>query len=195
MMVTIIVENEEDQVFVEAVLGSAGLRQPFEVKSGGGRSSAISLARSYLSLRDRSVALVVDSETTHPRQVREQQAFLKDWVAAVASTPSKVEIVVAVPEIEACLFSDPALAATVFGQSLPAETLIRGRFESKKTAMELLGTASPAGYLQAIKTILARPEVATALKDKGPFVELRRFVEGADTAEAESRARLMGKPA
>jgi len=180
MIASIIVEGEQDRLFIDSVLRSASLQQPFEVVVAGGRSSAISLARSYLTLPDHSVGLVVDSETTFRRQLLEQESNLADLVSAIAPR-WRSRVFLAIPELESCLF-EPQIASLAFKQSLSAETMISGRFEPKKTAMELLGVTE-AGYTRALKLLLASPELLAKLSTALPFRDIIEFVEAAATAE------------
>ena len=55
MRIAIVVEGESDKVIVESVLRSVVSDPPFEVAQAGGRSSAVSLARSYFTLPDSRV--------------------------------------------------------------------------------------------------------------------------------------------
>ena len=158
MRIAIVVEGESDKVIVESVLRSVVSDPPFEVAQAGGRSSAVSLARSYFTLPDSHVALLVDADTVDSRQVLEQQRILSDSLAAVAPTWG-FAVFLAVPEIESCLFADPKLLTGALGTPMTDEMLLQARFQPRVVLGNLLCAAKLNGdYAAAIGQILAKPD-------------------------------------
>jgi hypothetical protein len=200
MTTSVIVEGETDQHFLWAVLGAAVARGT-EIVSAGGRSSAISLARSYLSLPDRTVALLLDADTSDERLIEEQRGILSSSLAAVAPE-WRFKVFLAVPVIEACLFSTSQVAAAAFGSPLSSEVLLRGRYEPRRTLVELaqrtglLSGGNPQGhanYTAALATVLSRPQLPAALALCSPFAELKAFIEDSPHAEWVARGFLWPK--
>jgi hypothetical protein len=187
MIIAVIVEDESDKVIVEPALRSVIRDLPFEVVSAGGRSSAISLARSYFTLQDSHVALLLDADTVNPRKVREQQYVLSDLLATVASTWA-FEVVLAVPEIEVCLFEDPQVLAATFGNSLTSETLLEARFVPSVVLQRLIASAGwTDDYDLAVRRIVSGVTSPEMLAKSSPLQEVRRFIETAPNAERMAR--------
>lgn len=98
MKAYVVTEGASDAAMVSRALTGAGL-EDVHVAAAGGRSSAISLARSILRSRRRPVALVMDADTTDPARVREQEQVLSDLVSGSTKSPS-FRVFLAVPVME-----------------------------------------------------------------------------------------------
>jgi hypothetical protein len=184
MGIAIIVEGESDKVIVETVLKSVISTPPFGVVAAGGRSSAVSLARSYFTLPGSLfrlpgslVALLVDADTVDSQQVQEQQRILTDSLAAVAPTWA-FEVFVAVPEIESCLFADREALKAVVGESLTDEMLIQARFQPKVVLQKLLRDARlDSDYSHAVREVLSKLPSLNLLAASSPLKELRNCID------------------
>jgi hypothetical protein len=180
MKITVIVEGESDKVLVETILRSVVEEPPFDVVAAGGRSSAVSLARSYFTLPESHVALLVDADTVNPQLVREQQTILTDYLAE-AAPPWAFKVILAVPEIETCLFVAPDLLAAMLGKPITAETLSEARFQPRRALEQLMG--SKHGDCGALREMLSRVRDLQPLAECGPLKAAREFIEMAPKAE------------
>jgi hypothetical protein len=126
MKAYVVTEGAYDAALVPRALTSAGLEN-VHVAAAGGRSSAVSLARSILRSRRRPVALVMDADTTDPTRVREQAQVLSDLVfsdGVSGSTKSaSFRVFLAVPVMES-VAQEAAGADRRLGEFEPMRSLI-----------------------------------------------------------------------
>jgi hypothetical protein len=185
MITSVIVEGETDKQFVLAVFAAATVTQA-EAVVAGGRSSAISLARSYLTLPSRTVALLLDADTSDAALAQEQRDILDGSLGTVAPA-WQYGIFLAVPAIEATLFTTPQVAAAAFGNTLSADAMLRGKYEPKRTIAELIGAGNANDYALALQRLLSRPGLGIGLAECRPFTELLSFMKNAPFAEWVAR--------
>src|SRR2546423_11003177 len=101
MKAQIVTEGETDRVLLTHLLRIAAAEADFEVRAAGGRSAAISLAKSLLRRAAPAVALVVDADTVDDRRIREEYSLLRDSMTeATASSQRPYAVILMVPEIE-----------------------------------------------------------------------------------------------
>ena len=114
----VILEGKLDEIIVSRILDSdPQLRGRFLTAVAGGRSSAISLARSYLVTGDQRLALVLDADMTDLEKVAAEQALVADLLEGMA-VPERFIVLMVVPEVEALLFFDRGFAETVFASQV-----------------------------------------------------------------------------
>lgn len=175
MRVKIITEGKTDEVILSRILSAVLDPSRFEVVSAGGRSAAISSARSFLATSDLRAALVVDADTTDRRRVRSDGLVLKDLLS-FAGSESRFLVLQAVPSVEACLFEDPDRAETLFQRRMSGEERTRARFEPRKIMAEILGatedgTVDPSALEEFLQGRDLKPLAGGSL-----ISELRRFI-------------------
>ncbi len=152
MKAYVFVEEASDAAVLTRLMPAA-LAQDVQLVSAQGMGSLASLARSVLATRRKPAAVIVDSYSVAPELIRDRRQNLEDLSWLVASgVPTKV--VMAVPELRAIFFHDPHLLPKVLGRELPAEVLIRARYEPGRgtqgtpgpgaAASRASGTISPA---------------------------------------------------
>jgi hypothetical protein len=174
----IVTEGPTDQTIIEQLL-----RPEFEPGGGdyqiavaGGRSAADSLARSYLMVRPDPVALFVDADTSDPDAVEERRLFLNESLGQVA-TSDRFRVILAVPEVEALLFSDRPLLEAMAGQEVGEGLWTEGKFRPREVLRSLIQ--------HDLRNVLMQPlpqhDLTEARKDEAA-VQLRSFV-----AEARHR--------
>jgi hypothetical protein len=188
MSIVVIVEGQADKVIVETALRSLAGKQSFSVVSAGGRSSAVSLARSYFTLPDSRVALLLDADTVDSRQVREQQQILTGSLAAVAPRWA-FSVVLAVPELEACLFEAPEVLMATLGTELTSEMLVEARFTPKAVLTRLLKVAGwKEDYIRSIQKVVSNIGDPESLAKCSPLNAVRSFIETVSTAKLAASA-------
>jgi hypothetical protein len=109
--------SEPDQRVLSAIIKRLLPGQNIVVADGGGKSNGISLARSLLVARRQPVAFAVSAHTRDPDLIREQQQNV-DMLLGLVADASSWAAVLFVPELEGCLFRDPAFARRLFGKPL-----------------------------------------------------------------------------
>jgi len=111
----IVLEGKLDEIIVSRILDSdPELKRHYITTVAGGRSSAISLARSYLVTGDQRVVLVMDADTTDPERMADDLSLVEGLLRATA-TPDRFLVKMVLPEIEAVLFTKRDLATHIFG--------------------------------------------------------------------------------
>jgi predicted ATP-dependent endonuclease of OLD family len=173
MSVYVVVEGPTDQAILEAVLRKENGRLPMTFVVGGSWSSAESLARSLLMVRDKPVALVVDADTADEPFVQERRDFLLQSLGEVAPS-ARWRVCLFVPTIEILFFVDPDLELPLFGKKLSAEDRIEARFRPK-AVLERVLRERKLSFDELLKRF--RQADLMHLQDTPPLPELREFVE------------------
>lgn len=173
MKAYLVTEGESDAQLLRVLLAKE-VRQGLRILPGGGRSAAISLARSLNSARQAPVALVVDADTTNEGRVSEDRDSI-GYLLRMHSSGAPIEVFLAVPEVEVLLFSDLALLTRVLGREITHDDWITGRFEPKKTLGRILGTNGRTGAVSRIAKNLSRADVAQ-LADHPLIRDIRHFL-------------------
>ncbi|HEX8273367.1 MAG TPA: hypothetical protein VF615_12060 [Longimicrobiaceae bacterium] len=125
----IVAEGEFDAELLTKLVESE-IPEPVLVSPAGGKSSAISFAKSILASRLEPVALVTDAETIESASVREQERVLYDLIRTAAqSTPFRVFL--AVPELEIVFFQDPQVLAVLVGCEVTAQDVQEAQYRPR----------------------------------------------------------------
>ncbi len=117
MIAYVVTEGQFDAALLRRLL-------PDEIASGvqivpaGGLSAAKSLARSLLALRQRPVAIVMDSDSVVPATIMERRQSAEEAVQGIAGNVP-IRVIMAVPELEAVLFRNPAGLERILGAPIP----------------------------------------------------------------------------
>lgn len=133
----IVVEGAVDATILKGILRGA-VQTPPKIMIAGGRSSAVSLARTILVGRSCPIAVVLDADTKDPRQIAQTHGELEASLAAAGST-APFWVCVAVPTIEAWLWRDVDGLRRFFNGAWPAELEIEARFAPKDVIERLFG--------------------------------------------------------
>jgi predicted ATP-dependent endonuclease of OLD family len=171
----IVVEGPSDVVLLRELLRPDFDPEKHNIRivEGGGWSGADSLARTILVVRKEPVVLVVDADTTVPERIREHQQFLDGSLGQVgARTPWRVFL--AVPEIEALLFTDRQTLENLVGKRVSQEQFIRGQYEPRKVLDKLLSGQS---YAQVFEQRLPQMDLS-AVREQPLIRELKEFLAG-----------------
>ena len=139
MATVVITEGESDQALVEFVLRKVAPEADVRVRSAGGRSSAVSLARSHLVSKQERLLLLLDADTTNAERLAEQKMILEDSLASVADR-SKFDVILAQPELEAVLFADRQIVHRLTGREPSDEQMTRGKYQPKGALQEIAGS-------------------------------------------------------
>ncbi len=157
----IVTEGLADAALLSPLLADAVPVDAVKIVQAGGRSSAVSLARTLLVTRSASVALLVDADTTHPDRVSEMRVELEDSLGVAPR--SRFGVFLAVPSLEICLFQDEAGLRSEFGDALSPELIVQSRYEPKTVITQLMQRrnqptqpASPASLLPLLDHDLLR---------------------------------------
>jgi hypothetical protein len=140
-----------------------------------GTYDATTMASSLLAARRTPVALVVDSDTTDSESIQERRITLRDLLmTAAAGIPFAA--ILAVPEIEAVLFQDPALLRNLFGDGIPERTTWIARYEPRTALEELFQRSSLTKDRSRLLNALDAVPL-DALRQAEPIRELSNFLQ------------------
>lgn len=165
----VITEGESNRCLLEALLR---LGPATDIMAAGGRSAAISLARSFL-LNGQNAALVAAADTLDPNRIESGRHFLRQSLEEVA-TRSQWQVFVMIPEMEALFFDHRAVLEALVGKSVAERDFIEGKFAPKKTLEHLLGGG---GLLRAYEETLPQIDLAP-LRQHSVIRDLQRFLDG-----------------
>lgn len=102
MSLIVVTEGPSDVAALRPLLDRALRGDEYRILSAGGRSPAVSLARSFLATSSDSVALVVDADTFSGEEIERRRRYLRDALSDVAD-PSRFLLLLAVPDLPAAL--------------------------------------------------------------------------------------------
>ncbi len=169
----VVTEGESDAKFLSVLLADE-VREGLRVVQGGGRSGAISFARSLNSARQVPVALVLDADTTNEGRLREERVTVSDLLHMGASG-APIRAFLAVPELEVLFFSDRQLLARILGREIPHDDWIAGRFEPKRALGRMLADEMGPGVMSRIVANLTEADVEQ-LADHPLIRDIRGFL-------------------
>lgn len=106
----LVVEGPSDAAVMRTLVTAAEIPD-VAVIPGGGKSSAMSLAKSLAVSRVARVAVLVDADTRDPRQIDEQRRTFSDLQGSAAGL---TRLFLAVPTLEEELFPDMETFAKIF---------------------------------------------------------------------------------
>jgi hypothetical protein len=136
MKAYIVCEGELDATLLQHVLPEPLLNN-VGIVAAGSLSSAKSMARSLVVRRQVPVAIVVDAETVNPDQVEERRREVKEIVESVAPNTA-VEVILAVPAIEAIFFQDSSLLPRLLSSVLSQEILSLAVYQPQQALTQLM---------------------------------------------------------
>jgi hypothetical protein len=146
MIAYIVTEGSFDEKLLQKLL-PGDLRQAVGIVAAGGLSAVKSMARSLAIKRNVPILIVVDSDSLEPRAIADRRVDINEIVAYVSTQP--VEVILAVPQMEAVLFHDRPLLTQWFGDRITQEDLIRAEFQPRQVLERLLAE-SPNGLTLAV---------------------------------------------
>ena len=119
----------------------AGKLPEFVMVRGGRQTSAIGMANSIQADHGAPVVVVLDADTVEPRAVAENRPDL-EYLLNTGSYPAgprpPAVLVMALPQVEVVLFSDPEAMECVLGRPLTERENIEGEFRPRAVLERLL---------------------------------------------------------
>ncbi len=109
-----------------------------EFAFGAFRSSACSLARSVLAVKQRPVVLVVDTDTTDESAIQEQSLLLEELLDYV-SPGIRFDVLLAVPKTEMLFLQDQTFVERLANRKFSDTEWEAGRLNPKEFLSDVLG--------------------------------------------------------
>ncbi|MEW6349398.1 MAG: hypothetical protein AB1646_10075 [Thermodesulfobacteriota bacterium] len=179
----IVVEGQTDRELLGRLLPK-DLADRVTIVVANGKSAAVSLCRSILSQRQAPTVLVIDSDTTDEEEIRERYVILNDLLRPAAGTALWL-VQLAVPEIEAILFSDINALETGTGVKLSETDLTAAKYRPKEVLGRVLKQAGIGGEPQLISRF-----DETALAVFGRHSLATNIIEFLQESLSEEKVRL-----
>ena len=181
MKTYVIVETAFHAQLLERLLPSENLPE-FTVVRGGRQTSAVRLASSLRSDPGVPVIVVLNADTVEPHAIEESRDMHEYLLRTGSFTPGiPSALLMAVPQVEGVLFSDPEALECVLGRSLTEREKIEGEFRPRAVLDRLLAETGMDG-----DAFLARINARAAERFAAhPLIQsLVRFIEDASAAIA-----------
>jgi hypothetical protein len=175
MTTHVLVESNQSAIMLAKLLSveqNAGL---IEIRATEPLSSLYSAARTLLAVRGEPVALLLDADSTVPEAVARRQLGAEEVVGEAGSS-APVRVLVAVPALDAMLFTRRGPVARVFGAAFSDESALElGRLNPR----EALKRLDPGGHwwTASLRLVDALDDEDIAeLRSMSPIHELIDFV-------------------
>lgn len=175
MTLSIVVEGPKDEQLVTAVMAAVAAPGTYQVTLAGGRSHAVSVAGTMLTLDEGPVILAVDADTTNERLLAEQRSDLRTLLNR-AARPELWRVAFFVPELEITLVHDDAVVQRLFGRSLDEVEQALRDVAPKKVLDRLLGS-SQLDWSAIIERIRNEPELANLIAQAPGMREIVEFAQ------------------
>ena len=175
MNVSITAQRETDLAWLRWLLAPEIKEYKVSCYVGGTGSGTISTARTIVGVHLEPVIAVVNSGTTDPQKVAEDESIIRELLG-MAAPASLWRLCVAVPAVEAWILSDAKLMKQLFGGPLPNGEKSRLP-QDPKAAMEQLFKQAGAMYTPAAIQRVTKKQDASLLREREPVRSIRQYVE------------------
>lgn len=172
MTTRVITESDDAAALVQAVLTASGADMDVRVQSGVTRSSAISLARTYLGSTEDRVVLLLDAEILDSERLQEEQVVLEGLLGSMAPA-ERYRVILAQPELEAALFAHHEAPSWASHYAMTDMQLMRGAYQPRAVLHEVL--VGRDGLAELIRELT--PDDLGRLCRAQPFAQLLAEVE------------------
>lgn len=159
MTLSIVVEGRADEQLIGAVMAAVAAPGTYEIVLAQGKSHAVSVAGTMLTLGEGPVILAIDADTSSESLLAEQRSDLRALLNRAAGS-EHWRLAFFVPELELVLVHDDAVAQRLFGRQLDEVEQALREVAPKKALARLLAW-SKRDWSSVIEQIRADRELAT----------------------------------
>jgi len=175
MTLFIVVEGQKDEQLIGAVMKAMAAPGSYEIVLAEGKSDAISVAGTMLTLGEGPVVLAIDADTTSTSLLAEQHSDLRALLNRAAG-PDQWRLAFFVPEIEIALVHDEIVAERIFGRPLD-EVEQALREVAPKRAFDRLLSSSKRTWLEIVEQVRTDPELASMVARAPGMHEIVEFAQ------------------
>jgi hypothetical protein len=174
----IMAETPFNARLLQRLLGTMELPD-YAVLHGGRKTGAVLRGSTVLNEWNEPVIVVVDADSVEPENIWEQESDYRYLLPAGNFPGAPAEVLMAVPQVEAVLFSDHEALACILGRELTEREKIEGEFRPRAVLDRLLADVGMDrdALLEAIN-----PRAAARFATHPLIQSLARFVEHASAA-------------
>jgi hypothetical protein len=153
----------------------------YAVLHGGRKTGAVLRGSTVLNEWNEPVIVVVDADSVEPENIWEQESDYRYLLPAGNFPGMPAEVLMAVPQVEAVLFSDHEALACILGRELTEREKIEGEFRPRAVLDRLLADV---GMDRDALLEEINPRAAARFAAHPLVQSLARFVEQASAAIA-----------
>ena len=136
----VVTKGTTDTLLLQKLL-PANVKSDVAFIEGKGKSSAESMSRSLLAVKQRPLALVLDANSSNEAAIEEYRHVVREFLGQ-ASAGTEYEVFLAVPEIEGLFFYDRTVLHSLIGLDPGDISFAVGQYVPRKTLCELLNRES-----------------------------------------------------
>lgn len=175
MTLFIVVEGPADEQIIGAVMAAMAVRGPYEIVCAEGKSHAVSVAGTMLTLDEGPVVLVLDADTTSEHLLAEQSADLHALLNRAANS-ELWRVVFFVPELESVLLHDETVVRRIFGRPLDeVEQALRD--VAPKKALDRLLQSTHGDWSEVVERVRTDAELAAMIAKAPGMKEIVEFAQ------------------
>ncbi|MGA0556889.1 hypothetical protein ACO2Q8_09585 [Larkinella sp. VNQ87] len=175
--VAIVTEGEFDAKILEKLLQGKRVKSEYKILPANGYSSALSKVKSLLTLKNKKVVLLLDTDTISKNEIREKEEFVNSYINATLNKTS-FKTFWAVPELEVIFLDNKE-----FIKELPKSTFNDEIIKNK----EFINVArvAPKKILEnlfnfnreKLISLLDKPEIREEFYKEGLIKEIVDYIE------------------
>lgn len=180
----VVVDNVVAARIIERILADR-----VQVEGATTRSAAMMLATTILFREDWTPAvLLLDADSLEERAITEEQLEIGNYLSwGSGGHPHK--LVLAVPQVEAVLFSDRAGLENALGKKIKDDDFFEARFRPKAVFQRLLGKKNP--QERALAVIDRIDETSLRRMAAHPVIrEIREFIDNLERGKTGRAAKV-----
>lgn len=180
----VVVDNAVAARIVERVLADRHAR----VENAGDRSGAMMVATRVLFYDTTPTVLLLDSDSLEDRAIEEDRLEIGGYLRR-GSGGHPNRLVLAIPQVEAILFTDRAGLENALGKKIGDDDFFEARFRPKAVFQRLLGKKDP--QERALAVIDRIDETSLRRMAAHPVIqEIREFVDGVARGKATRATKV-----
>ncbi|HET7463477.1 MAG TPA: hypothetical protein VFJ82_19650 [Longimicrobium sp.] len=180
----VVVDNAVAARIMERVLGDPRVR----VENAEERSGAMESATRILFYDTTPTVLLLDSDSLEERAITEEQLEIGGYLRG-GSGGHPNRLVLAIPQVEAVLFSDRAGLENALGKKIEDDDFFEARFRPKAVFQRLLGKKNPRE--RALAVIDRIDETSLRRMAAHPVIrEIRDFIDAVERGKQTRSAKV-----
>lgn len=169
--VAIITEGDFDAMVLEKVLGIKDFSFRYEILSASGYSSALSKAKSLLTISNNRIILLLDTDSTYLKEINEKKSFVNSYLHT-SRTPN-IKVIWSIPEFEVVFLNNKRFMNKALIDKNMDLSIIRMAKTSPRIFLEQMTGMSRLSYLSFLDE---KDIVQEFLDNEGPIKDIYEFM-------------------
>lgn len=169
--ITIITEGEFDAKVLNKLLKDKKFAIKYEILSASGYSSALSKVKSLMTIRDKKIILLLDTDTIEKNEIKQKEDFINSYVNANLSKDN-FKAFWAIPEFEIIFLDNKKFLAELTSKKFTKDLLEVAKVSPRRT-LENISNKRRDQYI----ALLDKKEVRDEFFKKGLIKEICDYLE------------------